>query len=67
MTTHTRRYFSCPNGHQGLEHTRETDQPYGGDWSMTDVSGIVETGKDARGYPMYKCIRCSQPVKENEQ
>jgi hypothetical protein len=63
MTTHFYRYFVCPNGHEGEEDTRETDQPYGGGWSMTDANGMVATGDDAQG-PTYKCAACFLPMKE---
>jgi hypothetical protein len=65
MTTHFHRYFVCPNGHEGEEDTRETDQPYGGGWSSTEVTGMVATAEDRCG-DTYTCAVCSLPMKERK-
>lgn len=64
MTMRTYRYFACQNGHQGEELTSENDQPYSAHWESIRGTGMVEHGKDARGYASYKCEVCGEPMSE---
>jgi hypothetical protein len=62
MTMRTYRHFTCPNGHQGVEKTSENDQPYSTSWESVDTTGMIERGKDVRGYAAYVCEVCKQPM-----
>lgn len=56
------RYFTCPNGHEGSEITKENDQPYSAMWESTSLNGMKENAKDSRGYPTYTCEICREPM-----
>lgn len=63
MTMRTDRHFTCPNGHKGLETTRENDQPFSASWESVTADGLIEHGKDERGYANYICKDCKAPMK----
>jgi hypothetical protein len=62
MTMRTYRYFSCPNGHQGVETTSENDQPYSKPWEQVSTQGLKNGPKDAMGYDTYLCLTCGSPM-----
>jgi hypothetical protein len=62
MTLHTYRRFVCPSGHQGEEHQKENDQPYGQFWESVTTEGMTSAGVDAKGYGAYTCANCGQPM-----
>lgn len=64
MTMRTYRYFTCPNGHKGEEKTTENDQPYSACYEDVSTEGIMEKGKDARGYATYVCEQCGADMAE---
>jgi len=63
MTLRTFRHFECPQGHKGEEKTSENDQPYSKSWESISIKGMVEAGKDERGYATYRCAECGQPMR----
>ncbi|WP_233875103.1 hypothetical protein [Paraburkholderia adhaesiva] len=64
MTMRTRRYFTCINGHSGVETTSENDQPYSQHWESVRIEGLIDAGKDPRGYAHYVCVECQAPMLE---
>lgn len=62
MVMRTYRYFSCANGHEGSEVTKENDQPYSTMWESVSVKGMKENAKDTRGYATYICEICRAPM-----
>ncbi len=64
MTMRTSRYFSCTNGHNGVETTSENDQPYSKPYESVSTDGLRDAGKDARGYTRYVCAECRAPMLE---
>lgn len=62
MTMRTYRYFVCADGHDGQEKTSENDQPYSTAWESVTVTGMRESGTDAKGYATYTCAQCNQPM-----
>ena len=64
MTTRTYRNFLCPNGHSGRETTAENDQPYSKPWESVTADGLIQVGTDVRGYAVYKCSTCGDPMFE---
>lgn len=64
MTMRTYRYFSCPNGHSGEERTSENDQPHSSHWESVKTTGLSEVGTDVRGYAVYACLTCGDPMFE---
>lgn len=67
MTMRTYRYFTCVNGHHGEELTSENDQPYSAHWESTRTTGMVDSGKDTRGYAAYKCEICGSAMSETRR
>lgn len=64
MTMRSFRHFVCPNGHEGTETTRENDQPYSSAWESVTTEGLVDAGKDDRGYATYICKACSLDMRD---
>lgn len=62
MAMRTYRYFTCPNGHDGSEITKENDQPYSTMWETVSLQGMKENAKDTRGYATYTCEKCREPM-----
>lgn len=62
MTMRTYRYFSCENGHQGIEKTSENDQPYSQSWESVRIQGMILNNTDDRGFPNYHCMECRQSM-----
>ncbi|SEI15481.1 MULTISPECIES: hypothetical protein [Paraburkholderia] len=64
MTMRTTRHFFCQNGHDGAETTSENDQPYSQQWESVRTAGLIDAGKDPRGYAHYVCAECGAPMRE---
>lgn len=58
MTMRTYRHFMCLNGHEGTEKTSENDQPYSSAWESVTTEGLIEAGRDDKGYAAYICKVC---------
>ena len=67
MTLRTYRHFICPNGHKGVEKTRENDQPYSTNWESVTITGMRSAGIDERGYSTFVCLECNRPMKPDSQ
>jgi hypothetical protein len=66
MTMRTYRYFTCPNGHEGIEKTSENDQPYSKNWESVLHSGMIAHKQDQKGFATYLCETCKLPMSENK-
>lgn len=64
MTTLTRRYFVCVNGHDGEEVTCDDDEPESSQWEPIRTTGLVDDGTDARGHARYRCKTCGESMSE---
>lgn len=64
MTTLTRRYFVCINGHDGEEVACDDDQPYTSHGESIHTSGLMDDGRDVRGYARYRCKTCGEPMSQ---
>lgn len=58
MTTLTRRYFVCINGHDGEEVACDDDQQYPAERESIRTTGLVDNGTDSHGYaPMGRHVQ----------
>jgi len=62
MTTLTRRYFVCINGHDGEEVASDDDQQYPAERESVRTTGLVDNGTDSHGYARYRCKTCGEPT-----